>query len=177
MRLVREDIYVIGVERQGWLACQSIPARAGIPGQSGDRMGESHWHLYIKYCALYTDSGWACSICSPQNSRGAITNHTALQVDTLTVSFAVHYLNGIASPANAAYSAAELAYQLKSAGSKAIFVSYPSPTWSLGLTQDSDVHPSPRKCSAGSKNCWNPRETCLHTRYGRCVHRWQEGTI
>ncbi|KFY04305.1 hypothetical protein O988_00880 [Pseudogymnoascus sp. VKM F-3808] len=51
--------------------------------------------------------------------------YTLNTIDTLTVSFAVHYLNGVVSPANAAYSATELAYQLKSAGAKAIFTCIP----------------------------------------------------
>lgn len=44
----------------------------------------------------------------------------------MAVSYAIHYLNGIASPANAAYSVAEVEYQLKSAGAKALFVSLPN---------------------------------------------------
>jgi hypothetical protein len=43
------------------------------------------------------------------------------QVDTMTLSYAVHRLSGVASPANAAYSAAELTFQLKNAGVKALF--------------------------------------------------------
>lgn len=49
----------------------------------------------------------------------------ALQIDYLTVAFAVHRLNGIVTPANAAYSAPELAHQLKSSGAKALFVGGP----------------------------------------------------
>ena len=41
------------------------------------------------------------------------------------MSWAVHRLNGISSPANAAYSASELAYQLESSQSKAIFTCLP----------------------------------------------------
>ncbi|KFY06560.1 hypothetical protein V492_07953 [Pseudogymnoascus sp. VKM F-4246] len=51
--------------------------------------------------------------------------YTLNTIDTLAVSFAVHYLNGVASPANAAYSADELTYQLKAAGAKAIFTCIP----------------------------------------------------
>lgn len=43
----------------------------------------------------------------------------------MTVAFAIHRLNGIVTPANAAYSAAELAHQLKSSGAKAMFVGGP----------------------------------------------------
>lgn len=42
------------------------------------------------------------------------------KIDFLTLSWAVHRLSGINSPANAAYSADELAYQLKSSKSKAL---------------------------------------------------------
>lgn len=43
----------------------------------------------------------------------------------MTVAYAVHRLNGIATPANAAYSAPELTHQLKSSGAKALFVGVP----------------------------------------------------
>ncbi|KAL9077442.1 MAG: hypothetical protein Q9161_000287 [Pseudevernia consocians] len=46
-------------------------------------------------------------------------------IDTLPLSWAVHSLSGIASPANAAYSRAELEHQLKSSGSKALFTCLP----------------------------------------------------
>lgn len=46
-------------------------------------------------------------------------------IDTLTLSWAVHSLSGISSPANAAYSRAELEYQLKSSSSKALFTCLP----------------------------------------------------
>ena len=48
-----------------------------------------------------------------------------MKIDTLTVSWAIHRLAGISSPANAAYSADELVYQLKSSGSKALFTCLP----------------------------------------------------
>jgi acyl-CoA synthetase (AMP-forming)/AMP-acid ligase II len=43
----------------------------------------------------------------------------------MTLAYAVHRLNGILTPANAAYSAPELEYQLKSAGAKALFTCVP----------------------------------------------------
>lgn len=43
----------------------------------------------------------------------------------MTLAYATHRLSGIASPANASYSAAELAFQLKSSGSKALFTCVP----------------------------------------------------
>ena len=48
-----------------------------------------------------------------------------MQIDTLTVSFGIHRLNGISSPANAAYSAHELAYQLKASNASALFTCAP----------------------------------------------------
>ncbi|RDW62156.1 putative phenylacetyl-CoA ligase [Coleophoma cylindrospora] len=46
-------------------------------------------------------------------------------VDSMTLAYAVHRLSGIVSPANAAYSASELEFQLKSAGAKALFTCIP----------------------------------------------------
>lgn len=46
-------------------------------------------------------------------------------LDTIVLSLAVHRLSGIASPANASYSASELEYQLKSSGAKALFTCIP----------------------------------------------------
>lgn len=43
----------------------------------------------------------------------------------MTVAYAIHRLNGIVTPANAAYSAPELAHQLKSSGAKALFIGGP----------------------------------------------------
>ena len=48
-----------------------------------------------------------------------------IQIDTMTLNWAVHSLSGISSPANAAYSEAELVYQLKSSGAKALFTCLP----------------------------------------------------
>ena len=43
----------------------------------------------------------------------------------MTLSWALHRLSGISSPANAAYSLEELVHQLKSSGSKALFTCAP----------------------------------------------------
>lgn len=43
------------------------------------------------------------------------------QIDTLPLYWAIHRLSGIASPANASYSVSELAHQLQSSHSKALF--------------------------------------------------------
>lgn len=46
-------------------------------------------------------------------------------IDTLTLSWAIHRLSGISSPANSAYSSTELEHQLRSSGSKALFTCQP----------------------------------------------------
>ncbi|KAL5116984.1 hypothetical protein ACEQ8H_005070 [Pleosporales sp. CAS-2024a] len=46
-------------------------------------------------------------------------------LDTLPLAWATHRLGGIQSPANAAYSTDELAYQLKNSGAKALFTCVP----------------------------------------------------
>ena len=48
-----------------------------------------------------------------------------MKINTLTLSWAIHSLSGISSPANAAYSEAELVFQLKSSGSKVLFTCLP----------------------------------------------------
>jgi ribosome assembly protein SQT1 len=47
------------------------------------------------------------------------------KLDTLPLAWATHRLGGIQSPANAAYSATELEYQLKNSGAKALFTCVP----------------------------------------------------
>lgn len=46
-------------------------------------------------------------------------------IDTITLSWAIHRLSGISSPANAAYSLAELEHQLRSSGSTVLFTCQP----------------------------------------------------
>ncbi|CAL8577205.1 hypothetical protein XPA_003049 [Xanthoria parietina] len=46
-------------------------------------------------------------------------------VDTITLSWAIHRLSGVSSPANAVYSSSELEYQLRSSGSRALFTCLP----------------------------------------------------
>jgi acyl-CoA synthetase (AMP-forming)/AMP-acid ligase II len=49
----------------------------------------------------------------------------SFQIDTLPLFWAIHRLSGVATPANAAYSAAELTHQLKDSGAKALFTCLP----------------------------------------------------
>ncbi|KAF7514425.1 hypothetical protein GJ744_000195 [Endocarpon pusillum] len=46
-------------------------------------------------------------------------------IDIMTLNWAIHRLNGISSPANAAYSAEELMHQLKDSGAAALFTCLP----------------------------------------------------
>lgn len=46
-------------------------------------------------------------------------------IDVMTLNWAIHRLNGISSPANAAYSADELNHQLSNSGSQAVFTVLP----------------------------------------------------
>lgn len=64
------------------------------------------------------------------------------QIDSLPLSWAVHNLSGISSPANAAYKVLELCHQIKVAKSKAIFTCLPLLNTALaaatrcGISQD-----------------------------------------
>jgi acyl-CoA synthetase (AMP-forming)/AMP-acid ligase II len=73
-------------------------------------MGQSCGDLRFEYC---TDV-------SPQRTRN-IANESILQIDSMTLAYAVHRLDGVVSPANAAYSASELEFQLKNSRAKALF--------------------------------------------------------
>jgi acyl-CoA synthetase (AMP-forming)/AMP-acid ligase II len=48
-----------------------------------------------------------------------------MQIDYITMTHAVHRLNGIVTPASAAYSAPELEHQLRSSGANALFTCVP----------------------------------------------------
>ncbi|KAK5311537.1 hypothetical protein LTR93_011690 [Exophiala xenobiotica] len=66
--------------------------------------------------AYNTVSAWEPWICSNAQSG---------QVDIMTLSWAIHRLNGVSTPANAAYSADELRHQLTNAGAKVLFTVSP----------------------------------------------------
>lgn len=57
----------------------------------------------------------------------------------MTVAYAVHRLNGIVTPANAAYSAPELTHQLKSSGAKALFIGVPQLQIGLEAARAADL--------------------------------------
>ena len=64
---------------------------------------------------------------------------TVNTIDSLTISWSIQRLNGISSPANAAYSADELAYQLKNSGSKVLFTCVPLLSIALEAASKSDI--------------------------------------
>jgi len=79
--------------------------------KSGNGMGQSDWNLCAEYCMPIPSSHFLDSV----------ANYSTTQVDSMTLAYAVHRLSGVATPANAAYSAPELEFQLKSSGAKALF--------------------------------------------------------
>ena len=62
-----------------------------------------------------------------------------LQIDTMTLTWAIHSLSGISSPANAAYSESEIVYQLKSSGAKALFTCLPLLQTSIAAAAKSGI--------------------------------------
>ena len=57
----------------------------------------------------------------------------------MTLAYAVHRLSGLVSPANAAYAADELEFQLKNAGAKALFTVQRT-NFSRTITNESSVY-------------------------------------
>ncbi|KAF2151567.1 acetyl-CoA synthetase-like protein [Myriangium duriaei CBS 260.36] len=66
---------------------------------------------------------WDCYRGSPWDKVVCIFSLNS--IDYMTVAYAVHRLSGIVTPANAIYSAEELAHQLRTSGAKAIFTCVP----------------------------------------------------
>lgn len=81
----------------------------------------------------------------------------------MTLAYATHRLSGVASPANAAYSAPELEFQLKNSGAKALFT-----VSQLHLKVLADelivqlVCPSFGNCSASSEILRDPKSSSLY---------------
>ncbi|AEO54782.1 hypothetical protein MYCTH_2297791 [Thermothelomyces thermophilus ATCC 42464] len=73
--------------------------------------------------ALSKIMGWQPNADSPWDKVIAVFSFNT--IDYLSVLHAVHRLSGIATPANVAYSASELAHQLRSSGAKALFTCVP----------------------------------------------------
>lgn len=62
-----------------------------------------------------------------------------VKIDFITAMYGVHRLSGIVTPANAAYSAAELSHQLKSSGAKALISCVPLMTTALKAAQAAGI--------------------------------------
>lgn len=60
---------------------------------------------------------------SLSNPRSSLL--TSWKIDIMTLTWAIHRCNGVSSPANAAYSADELAYQLINSGASSLFTVLP----------------------------------------------------
>jgi acyl-CoA synthetase (AMP-forming)/AMP-acid ligase II len=74
----------------------------------------------------------------------------------MTLAYATHRLSGVASPANAAYSAVELAFQLKNSGAKVLFTVSQSDRFMAHMLS-LKVCSTSRNCSAGCKVFWHPK--------------------
>ena len=73
------------------------------------------------------------------NRGGGTATKCSHKIDTPTVNWAIQSLSGISSPANAAYNEAELIYQLKSSGAKAIFTCLPLLQTSIAAAAKCDI--------------------------------------
>jgi acyl-CoA synthetase (AMP-forming)/AMP-acid ligase II len=108
LRRVRRAVFCAGTAT----ACRSsVPRpcqRAVLESKRRLRMGQSRHRLCREHREITT--GIVC----PRSL-------TRLQLDSLPVSWAVHNLSGISSPANAAYGVAELTPQVEQCKSQAIF--------------------------------------------------------
>lgn len=82
----------------------------------------------------------------------------------MTLAYAVHRLDGLVSPANAAYSASELEFQLKNSGAKALFTvrqAIPNSVYKPANACQK-VYAPPRNVAASCKRCRNPEQSNLH---------------
>lgn len=59
--------------------------------------------------------------CSARNLSALANFHVFTQINFVPLSWAVHKLDGIVTPANAQFSSSELQYQLKDSGAKCLF--------------------------------------------------------
>ncbi|KAF1816469.1 phenylacetyl-CoA ligase-like protein [Eremomyces bilateralis CBS 781.70] len=98
------------------------PFVCGITGKSytGLEVKERIQHVAA---GLSKELGWLPNDGSDWDKVLCIFSTNA--IDYLTVAWGTHRLGGIVSPANAAYSVSELAYQLKSSGSQCVFTCAP----------------------------------------------------
>lgn len=78
-------------------------------------MGQGSGYLQSEYCE------YSATVCRVPK----IDNCFSSKIDTLPLSWATHRLGGVTSPANAAYSAAELTHQLLDSKAQALFTCVP----------------------------------------------------
>ncbi|KAH8662127.1 hypothetical protein BX600DRAFT_382106 [Xylariales sp. PMI_506] len=99
-----------------------IPFTCGVTGKtySNDEMKERH-ELLAR--ALAKRLGWRTNEDTPWDKVIGIFAFNS--IDYIMSTWAIHRLSGIATPANAVYSASELEYQLKASGAKALITCAP----------------------------------------------------
>lgn len=87
--------------------------------------GKSYTPLQVKSRVDHLSRALARELDSANNAHESKTRVIGLfsvnTIDTLTLAWATHRLGAAQTPANAAYSASELAYQLQDAGAEALF--------------------------------------------------------
>lgn len=94
----------------------------GITGRKISAQQQKEEYTYITR-ALAKELGWKVNDGTEYDKVcGVFALNT---IDVMTLNWAIHRLNGISSPANAAYSADELRYQLVNAEAKALFTVLP----------------------------------------------------
>lgn len=102
---------------------ESLPAY--IDGLTGKTIGVEEQKDRIQYLAraLAKEFGWKVNEGTEHDKVcGVFALNT---IDVMTLNWAIHRLNGISSPANAAYSADEVRYQLANCEAKALFTVMP----------------------------------------------------
>jgi len=95
----------------------------------------------------------------------------------MTVAWAIHRLSGVASPANAAYSAEELVYQLKSSKAKCLFTVSLLTSNLCSILLNIKVHSTSRNSITSRQAMQHPTGTRLYSRDAGRILWFQEGTI
>ncbi|KIW17334.1 hypothetical protein PV08_04526 [Exophiala spinifera] len=94
-------------------------------GLTGKSISATHQKESVRTLAraLSKDLGWKVNEGTEYDKVvGVFALNT---IDIMTLSWAIHRINGVSSPANAAYSADELRHQLTNSGAKALFTVMP----------------------------------------------------
>lgn len=124
--------------------------------------GKSHSALQVKQRtehlarAISKELGWEANKGTEYDKVAAI--FSVNNADYHTVSWAIHRLGGIATPANAGYNAEELAYQLKASNATSVFTSVGNLEVALGAAKKVNIPNSkiflydiPEKAAGGKK--------------------------